>query len=292
MATPRIFIRSQIRSRRRRITTSTASMTLTSIDVEPQRPGAALPALGGSTLSSPTTGSPMLSSPTLSSPTLGGPELLRLLQLSSSLCPIGAFAFSQGLEQAVERAWVSDEASAAEWLQGLGRHGLSRLDLPLLLRAHAAWQSGDAALALGIAQRLLANREARELWEQERDLGQALAAVLVNLKVPRAAALREARDCSYVVAYALGAVHFGIGAEHAALGYAFAWSEQQASAAARLVPLGHMAVQRVLSQLLAEVPDWVRSASVLRDEEVGSLLPGLALAAAWHETQYSRLFRS
>src|ERR1041384_3239428 len=60
-----------------------------------------------------------------------GEELLRLLQLSSSLCPIGAFAFSQGLEQAVERGWVSNEAQLTEWLLGLGRHALARLELSL-----------------------------------------------------------------------------------------------------------------------------------------------------------------
>src|SRR4029077_12238244 len=99
-----------------------------------------------------------------------GVELLRLLQLSSSLCPIGAFAFSQGLEQAVERGWVVDEAALSDWLLGLGRHAIAVLDLPLLLRAHRAWQEDDLERALQVAERLLANREARELWDQERDL--------------------------------------------------------------------------------------------------------------------------
>lgn len=221
-----------------------------------------------------------------------GSELLRLLQLSSSLCPIGAFAFSQGLEQAVERGWVSNEAALGEWLLGLGRHALSLLDLPLLIRAHAAWTCGDSAAAARVSERLLAQREARELWEQERDLGHALCAVLENLGVPQAAALRRAPVHSYVVAYALGAAHFGLSAELAALGYAFAWSEQQANAAARLVPLGHMATQRVLSRVLTDVPEWVERAQRVADDEIGSLAPGLAMAAAWHETQYTRLFRS
>jgi len=246
--------------------------------------------------SSSVTSSPGLSSPGLSSPgptrPTPGPELLRLLQLSSSLCPIGAFAFSQGLEQAVERGWVPDEQQLVEWLLGLGRYGIAALDLPLLLRAHAAWTLGDEARALGVAERVLANREARELWEQEQDLGNALAAVLLNLGVPRAAALREKRGSSYVVAYALGAAHFGIDAQLAAFGYAFTWSEQQSSAAARLVPLGHMATQRVLSRVLEDIPHWVSEASQLEDDQIGSQAPALAIAAAWHETQYTRLFRS
>ncbi|HVZ37527.1 MAG TPA: urease accessory UreF family protein, partial [Polyangiaceae bacterium] len=141
-------------------------------------------------------------------------------------------------------------------------------------------------------ERVLANREARELREQEQELGAAFALFLGNLGVADAALLEDRSRSSYVVAYALGAVHYGIPAEVAAHGFAFAWSEQQANAAARLVPLGHRATQRVLSRVLGDVPGWIEQARSLREEEIGSSAPGLALAAAWHETQYTRLFRS
>jgi len=223
---------------------------------------------------------------------IAGASLLRLLQLSSSLCPIGAFAYSQGLENAVERGWVADEASLGEWLCGLGQHNLAALDLPLLMRAHAAWQCADDVAALRAGAHVLANREARELVEQERHLGTALANVLVNLGVPRAKQLCGHASASYVAAFALGAAHFGVGAELAAFGYAFAWSEQQANAAARLVPLGHMATQRVLSSVLTHIPSWVVTARELPDSDIGASTPALAMSAAWHETQYTRLFRS
>src|SRR5690242_13441888 len=103
---------------------------------------------------------------TTSSPYPPGAQLLRLLQISSALCPIGAFAFSQGLEPAVERGWVRDEGTLADWLLGLGRHGLARLDLPLLVHAHRFWKQGETARALALCERVLANREARELREQ------------------------------------------------------------------------------------------------------------------------------
>lgn len=223
---------------------------------------------------------------------LNAPGLLRLLALSSSLCPIGAFAYSQGLETAVERGWVTSELALAEWITGLGAHGLALLDLPLLIRAHAAWRAGDTDRVLAIAERMHANREARELLEQERQLGSALASVLANLGVAAARPLCGNPRASYVVSYALGAVHFGIDPDVAALGYAFAWAEQQANAAARLIPLGHMATQRVLSEVLNQVPAWVERASGLPDVEIGSSTPGLAMSGAWHEAQYTRLFRS
>ena len=228
--------------------------------------------------------------------------MLRLLQLSSSFCPIGAFAYSQGLESAIEQGWIRDETGLVTWLEGVGSHGLVRLDLPLLARAHSAWQRGDAEAALLIGERVASNREARELYEQDHQLGLALAALLVNLGVEPARAIRahaaqgsatrSSGRLSYLVAYALGAVHFEISEGAALLGYSFAWAEQQVSAAARLVPLGHMAAQRALSEILTRVPSWVDASRGVRDDELGSSLPALSMAAAWHETQYTRLFRS
>lgn len=220
------------------------------------------------------------------------PALLRLLQLSSSLCPVGAFAYSQGLETAVERGWVHDEASLISWLCGLGQHGLARLDLPLLCRAHDAALRWDEPRLFAIAERMLANREARELAEQERQLGSALASVLCNLGLERAAAFKGHPGASYVVSFAAGAAFFGVSAELALTGYCFAWCEQQVSAASRLGSLGHMAAQRALSAALARAPSWVRAGAALTDERIGSAAPGLALCGAWHETQYTRLFRS
>ena len=97
---------------------------------------------------------------------------------------------------------------------------------------------------------------------------------------------------SYVVCFALGVVHFGVDPELGRTGFCFAWCEQQVSAAARLIPLGHMAAQRALSAVLERVPDWLARARRVKDDEIGSSTPGLGMSAAWHETQYTRLFRS
>jgi urease accessory protein len=40
------------------------------------------------------------------------------------------------------------------------------------------------------------------------------------------------------------------------------------------------------------IPAAVAFAAACRDGEIGASLPGLAIASALHETQYTRLFRS
>jgi urease accessory protein len=48
----------------------------------------------------------------------------------------------------------------------------------------------------------------------------------------------------------------------------------------------------MLRALAARIAPAVQSAMAIDDEAVSSFVPGLALASARHETQYSRLFRS
>ena len=58
------------------------------------------------------------------------------------------------------------------------------------------------------------------------------------------------------------------------------------------MPLGQTDGQRVLLALADRIPAAVERAVALRDDELCNFAPGLALASARHETQYSRLFRS
>lgn len=206
--------------------------------------------------------------------------------------PIGAYAYSQGLETAVDRGWVTSEEGAKGWIIGVLEHSVSSLDLPVLARSYDAWQQGDAGRARHWSQRLLASRESAETLAEDRHLGGALAAVLVELGVSEAAAWVDDRDASYVCLFSLAASTWKLPMDDAASSYAYAWAEHQIAAATRLIPLGQLAAQRVLAAALQAIPPCVERALRTADDDIGSLAPGQAVASAWHEAQYSRLFRS
>jgi urease accessory protein len=216
---------------------------------------------------------------------------LRLLQLASPTLPIGAFAYSQGLEQAVELGWVHDEASAVTWISGVVTEVLPRLDLPVLVAVHAAWSAGDSSRVRTLSQFLHACRESAELGAEDRQLGAALARVLHGLGIAEAEPWIADPDATFVTLLGLAAVHFELPVPGAALGFLFSWLENQVAAATRLVPIGHIAAQRVLSRVLVSLPAAVSLGLALPCEAAGFLAPGLAAASALHETTYSRLFR-
>lgn len=225
-------------------------------------------------------------------PTQNPVALLRLLQITSSNFPIGVFAYSQGLEGAVERGWVKDAHSLNAWVQGLLDANLARVDVPLLARAYLAWQQGDVARAGHWSRVAHAFREGRELIEEDRHLGRALARALHGLGVAHAEAFVGAPHASYSCLYALAAASWGITLPDAASAFVFGWAENQVLVASRVLPLGQTAAQQVLSELLPAIPRAVSLGLALPDCEIGGLAPAFALTSAWHEEQYSRLFRS
>lgn len=218
--------------------------------------------------------------------------LLRLLQLVSPALPVGAFHFSQGLEYAVEAGWVGDEATAGEWIGGIAAQAIATLDLPVLLRMHQAWKTGEAESALSWSRRLLAARETAELRAEDRHVGRALARVLDQLGMAEAGGWIGNRDASFAALFALAAARWDIPAFEAAQGYLWAWCENQVLGAVKLVPLGQSAGQRLLDQLLRRIPGLAEAALSIADADIGVATPMQGLASARHERQYSRLFRS
>lgn len=215
---------------------------------------------------------------------------LHLWRLLSPLLPIGAYSYSTGLEAAVEAGWITDEASAYSWISGILKHSLAQGDIPILARCYQAWQIPDIEQVVSWSRLLLALRESRELHLEDQQLGQALRKLLLP-EIPALAAVAPS-DCSYAALLAAACVQSAIPLTLSAQGLAFAWCENQVSAAIKLIPLGQTAGQRILMQLLADIPECVIRGLKVEDSAMGMTLPGLALGSAWHETQYSRLFRS
>lgn len=225
-------------------------------------------------------------------PTSTDEALLRLLQLASPALPVGAFAYSQGLEYAVHAGWVRDEAGAGDWILGLLAHALSALDVPVLARLYRAWAADDPPAVQRWSDFLLASRESKELLAQERQMGAALARLLTDIDIPGAGAWGGETSACFAAMFALAAVRWRIPLENAVLGYLWSWCEGQVAAAVKLVPLGQTAGQRILSRAVAAIPMATARGLALADDDIGGSAPGLAIAGSRHETQYSRLFRS
>jgi len=214
------------------------------------------------------------------------------MQLVSPTLPIGAYAYSTGLEHAISCGWVSNEAQAQDWISGLAEYAVCRLDVPVLRRLYRAWQHSAPAQVQYWSRFLAASRESQELLAEDRQLGSALARLLTDLGMAQAEPWLGAPDTTWATLFSLAASQWQISECAMQQGYLWAWCENQVAAAIKLVPLGQTGGQRILSACAVQIPAWIETSQAISGDAIGQFTPALAIGSAQHEQQYSRLFRS
>ncbi len=223
--------------------------------------------------------------------------LLHLMHLASPALPVGGYAYSQGLEFAIDSGLLKDRDAVADWLQGVLLNGLALLEMPIILRVYDALNaSGDAELNYW-NNYLQACRETGELLLEDTQQGEALARLINGLTLVELAPAKERLATvegtpSFAIAFALAAFSFNANAEGCLQAFAYSWLENQVAAATKLVPLGQTAAQQLLLELLPLVDSAIAAAKRCSTDAIGVSLPGQVMASSLHEYQYSRLFRS
>ena len=211
--------------------------------------------------------------------------LLRLLAWLSPAFPTGAFAYSHGLEWAVEAGDITDETSLLIWLTDVMTHGSGRSDTILLRHAHRLAGRGGALTDL--ADLAYATASGRERQSESLDQGKAFMLAAAPWGVPAAP-----ERIPYPIAVGLVAGGHLVPEDATAVAYVQAVASNLISAAVRLVPLGQTAGLRVLAAL---EPVIRATAAATRDatlDDLGGCAFRSDIAAMRHETQYTRLFRS
>ncbi len=225
-------------------------------------------------------------------------ELQLQLWLSPAF-PVGAFAYSHGLEWAVEAGDIVGADSLLEWLVDLCDEGAPRNDAVLFAAAYRAAAAGENRRLDDLNQLAVALAGSLERRLEATQQGNAfVAAASAAWDSESLAALRKhvAEPIAYPVAVAATAAGRGIALDRALPAFALSIFANLVSAAVRLSVIGQTDGQRVLAKLLPRVA--AMAANEERDElaQGDAALGGSAfrsdLAALRHETQYSRLFRS
>ncbi|VTX89802.1 urease accessory protein UreF [Acinetobacter ursingii] len=214
-------------------------------------------------------------------------QLLKLLTLSSTALPVGAYCYSQGVESAIETGLIQDEASSMAYFEEVLEMLLVRFELPVLKRLIHAYT--DDTEFLHWANFYKASRESKELLAESQQLAFSLNAWIKDvLKMP----VEVKKQFGFVPVYAQLCGRLGLSKADVLTAYSFSVLENQVLAAVKTVPLGQMSGQRILWHLHSLVPQAVEQAMLLNDDEISSALPQYAMLSMQHETQYSRLFRS
>lgn len=223
------------------------------------------------------------------------PGALALFAWLSPAFPTGAFAYSHGLEWAIEAGDITDEASLTDWLGDLLTYGSLRSDAVLLALAHCASQANDDAALITLAELGAAFAPTAERCLETVQQGNAFRKT-VRQAWPCGALDRFAEIWQKDVALpvAVGVAAAGHGIERLAAGEMFAMASVSnlISAAIRLGVIGQTGAQCLIAGLAPACRALALSTINATLDDLGGCAIRADIASARHETQYTRLFRS
>lgn len=206
--------------------------------------------------------------------------LLKLSTWMSPGFPVGAFAYSHGLEQAVEAGDVTDGRGSQAWIAALLEHGAGRNDAILIA---AVMQGGDAAEMDALARAFASSAERlHETVAQGTAFAQTIAAAWGG----------QGAAYAYPVALGVAAREHDLPVGDTLAVYLSAFAANLVSAAIRLVPLGQVEGQRILAALHPLIARVAAEAMRAGPDDLGGCTFNADIAAMRHETQPVRLFRT
>ncbi len=220
---------------------------------------------------------------------------LPLLVWLSPSFPVGAFAYSHGLEWAVEAGDINNAATCESWISDLLVHGSGNNDAIIMAAAHRAITIRDRAALGEVAELAVAMQPSSERHLEATAQGNAfLTAARAAWEVPSLAFLKSAWDGDVAYPVAVGALSAGhdIPLSTTLDAFLLAFSATLVSAAVRLGPIGQTDAQRILAALMPTIRKTAILASTSTLDDLGSAAFRSDLASLRHETQYTRLFRS
>lgn len=213
--------------------------------------------------------------------------LQKLLTWLSPAFPVGAFAWSAGLETAIADRRVADAASLQNWIAGALAHGGPKTDAILLAHAHRA---ADTNALRELADLALALTPAAERHKETLLTGDAFATAAEAW--PSDAYARLPRPCPYPIAVGAIAAAHSIALSDALLGYLTAAVHSQVSVAVRLVPLGQTDGLKVMAALEPRIAALAQAATTATLDEIGGIAYAADIAQMRHEDLEPRIFRS
>lgn len=221
--------------------------------------------------------------------------LYRLMTWLSPSFPVGSFAFSSGIEWAVEAGDIHDAATLQGWIAAMLSDGAGLCDAIFLVHAHRTAAARDFAALASVAELAAAYVTSRERHLETTAQGKAF--VDATKAAWNAPGLDEALanisgPIAYPVAAGLVSALHGLPVTPSLHAFLHAVISNWISAGVRLIPLGQTDGQHTLAALEGDANRCAERALVATLDDLGGATFRADIASMRHETQYTRLFRS
>ncbi|AVT34296.1 urease accessory protein UreF [Plantactinospora sp. BC1] len=220
---------------------------------------------------------------------------VKILQFGDSMFPVGGFAFSGGLEMAVQLGVVRDRSELAEFVATVA-HLAAGCDGVALLVGHRAARAGDLA---GIRRadeavhlRKLSEESRTMTVRMGRKLAEAAGHIVGDSLLDKR--FREAAEDRVPVTYpvALGVLFaiLGLSEVDAFAVHQYGVATMVLGAAVRLIRVDHLDTQSILYAVNATAADEYRRVAGVGLDDMATFGPVLDVLAAAHVRAHVRMF--
>jgi urease accessory protein len=223
--------------------------------------------------------------------------LIQGLRFVDNFFPSGGFAYSSGLEAAVQGGAVRNAEDLSKYVEDMLRHGMGRREAVAVASAHDAVSKGTLRIAFDADRELDAMKAGLESRRASRQMGRQVVRIAAGqiegcslLQDFLAAVEAERTPCHLAVSLGLALAASGWSREDAAAAYLYQTATGLMSAALKLLPIGQREGQRLLDgwmPLIAELGGQAKPDATMR-----SWSPVQDIYAMRHGRLESRLFRS
>ena len=218
-------------------------------------------------------------------------QFLQTLHISDSSFPTGAFAYSDGLECAVDSGALKSADDLLEWLRYYVHRVFACSDGPAL---RLAMEISDPAALVTLDSELTALKPSSAVRASSAAQGRQFLRTVIGIH-PSHQALQQAAETQLVnlpVIYGLACRALGHDSETSLLAYCYTRLAGTTSAAMRLMTIGQQQAHAALNRSLLEVPPVVERITRSADPKPAAFTPTLDIHQMNHSYVYSRLFRS
>ncbi|MEX0309236.1 MAG: urease accessory protein UreF [Tateyamaria sp.] len=210
-------------------------------------------------------------------------HVLTLAQWLSPAFPVGAFAYSHGLEWLIETGDVSDAPSMETWLRDILDLGGGRADIQFLA---AAWHAPDRDALEETDALCRAFASSAERLRETTLQGEAFCRTVADVWH------RDLPPLTYPIAVGHAARLNDLPLPLTAQMYLQAVMSNLVAAGMRLIPLGQTDGQRIIHTLTPLCADIADDAITQDLSHLSSTTFLGDIAAMKHETQHTRIFRT
>ena len=207
--------------------------------------------------------------------------LLMLLNWMSPTFPIGSFAYSHGMEQAIADGRLKAADTVEGWISDLVRSGSGWNDAVIFA---LCWKEDIGALN----ETALALSSSAERYMETTDLGRNFniaASVWMGVE-------RKDEVVAYPVAAGRACRTMGIDRDLALIAFLQGYCAALVSVAVRLVPLGQTSGLKILRNISPSIADVAGRAAISDLDNIGSACIAAEIASMQHETLEPRIFRT